>query len=116
MAELDLHGFHPNTLTATGLVQSLIRQAWEMGEDRLTFIHGHGHGRGKPVPHSFVNTNTGYLGLTVRRILRNDLSLRRWMFVKFGTSDPGFTTIRLRPNHAPSRTAWDPLPEHDYDR
>jgi hypothetical protein len=55
-----------------------VQQAWEMGEVRLTLIHGHGRNRG--ISPGFVNTNTGYFGLCIRRALRHDESLREWIF------------------------------------
>ena len=111
--EVDLHGYHPHSVE--GLIASLIQQAWEMGASTLKLIHGWGkHSRGSIFP-EFVHTNTGYLGLTVRHQLRSDLStLRQWMYVKFDTSDPGVTVIRLRPNPFPTRTDFDEMPKRDF--
>jgi DNA-nicking Smr family endonuclease len=110
--DIDLHGYHPRSIQGGPIVEDLVRQSWEMGLSELTLIHGHGMNRGSPRP--FANTNTGYLGLTVRHILRYDRSLRQWMYAKFDVSDRGATTIRLRPNPAPSRTEFDALPESDF--
>lgn len=38
---IDLHGFHPDEITGWPL-ESLIKQAWEMGVDRIRLVHGHG--------------------------------------------------------------------------
>ncbi len=114
--EVDLHGYHPYSIE--GLIENLVQQAWEIGVSGLKLIHGHGHNRGNSFP-QFVHTNTGFLGLTVRSALRRrvwrDGELRRYMLVKFDTSDSGVTTVRLRPNPNPSRTKFDDLPERDYD-
>jgi hypothetical protein len=111
MASIDLHGH--DVASASELIGRLVREAWEMGENELTFIHGHGLGRALRRP--FANTNTGNLGLAVRSILR-DKSLRPWMFAKIDVSDPGCTTIRLRRNPAPSRADFDPIPAGPYAR
>jgi hypothetical protein len=103
MIEVDWHGFHPTNVIGNSLVQKIVLQAWEMGVTSLRIIHGHGRNRGR-VP--FVNTNTGFLGLTVRKELCCDLSLRP--FIKISTlnrSHNGLTTIDLKPNPTPSRTA-----------
>ena len=107
--ELDLHGFYPGDLE-DGLLRKIIQQAWEMGERDLDLIHGHGHNRGRSV--GFVNTNTGYFGLCIRRALRGDKTLRQW--IKHSTldcSDMGVTSIRLKPNPTPTRKALDCLPQ-----
>jgi hypothetical protein len=65
--EIDLHGYHPDDICGEPL-SKMIQQAWEMGAERIRFIHGHGHNRGISV--GFVNTNTGYFGLRVRSELR----------------------------------------------
>jgi hypothetical protein len=111
---VDLHGYHPNSL-GNEMVALLLQQAWEMGAPTFTFIHGHGRFRG-PAP--FANTNTGWLGLTVRRILRWDVDLRQWMYAKFDMSNAGATTVRLRPNPSPTRSKLDFsfMPERDYNR
>ena len=108
--EIDLHGFHPTDIDMTAIV----RQAWEAGLPHLTFIHGHGRNRG--LSPGFVNTNTGYLGLTVRRALRQN-ELKQW--IKSSTincKDSGYTTVKLKPNPTPTRSAFDSilLPERRY--
>lgn len=109
----DFHGYHPNSIGRTMLAR-ILQQAWETGAPTFTFIHGHGRFRSH-VP--FANTNTGWLGLTIRGILRSDPDLRRWMFAKFDSSEPGATTVRLRPNPSPTRSELDFsfLPERDYN-
>jgi hypothetical protein len=77
-----------------------------MGVSSLRLIHGHGRNRG--ISPGFVNTNTGYLGLTIRRALRHDTNLRQW--IKHSTldcRDPGVTEVRLKPNRHPTRTALE---------
>jgi hypothetical protein len=98
--QLDLHGYHPNDID----LDRILQQAWERGNTQLTLIHGHARNRG--ITPGFVNTNTGYFGLCIRRALRNDESLRKW--VKYTTLDcreMGRTSIRLKPN--PNPTARD---------
>lgn len=114
--EVDLHGYHPATVREAGLLAKIIKQAWEMGKEELVIIHGHGMSRGNPRP--FANTNTGYLGLSVRRALRNTPELRRWMFAKIDVSHDGSTTIRIKPNPRPTRTEVDEsiFPELDFRR
>jgi hypothetical protein len=75
--EIDLHVYHPSEIVGSGLLAKLLQQAWEMGAARLTLIHGHGRNRG--ISPDFVNTNTGYFGLCIRRALRHDESLREWI-------------------------------------
>jgi hypothetical protein len=112
VSEVDLHGFHPGTLTSTDLVEGLVRQAWKMGLTELVIIHGHAWHRASPRP--FANTNTGYLGVTLRRILRSGGDLRRYMYTRIDVSDPGTTRVRLKPNPAPTRDDFDALPEPDF--
>jgi hypothetical protein len=50
------------------------------------------------------------LPLTVRRTLKSDHALRQWIYpstIKRG--DSGLTTVRLKPNPDPSRTALELL-------
>lgn len=78
----------------------MVQQAWETGAFSLTLIHGHGRNRG--ISPGFVNTNTGYLGLCIRRALRNDESLHQWiLYTTLECGDMGCTTIKLKPNPAP---------------
>ncbi len=114
--QVDLHGYHPNDLADRTLAQ-IVDQAWEMGETTLTIIHGHGRNWGKSP--GFVNTNTGYLGLTVRRAFRGNEKLKQWAKVStLDCSQRGSTTIQLKQNLAPIRTAFDDgiLPEHRFRR
>jgi len=100
--EIDLHGYHPAEIVFNGVLRKILQQVWEMGESDLTLIHGHGRNRG--ITPGFVNTNTGYFGLCIRRALRNDESLRQW--IKHTTLDCrqlGCTSIRLKRNPNPTR-------------
>jgi hypothetical protein len=104
--EEDLHGYYPQQLVGEEIVEKIVRQAWEMGERELTLIHGHGRKRG-PGP-GFVHTNTGYLGLTIRRALAHDEGLRRWIHhTTLDRSDTGLTRVSLKRNPSPSREAMD---------
>jgi hypothetical protein len=104
-AEVDLHGYYPGDIE-NGLLRRIVQQAWEMGASALVLIHGHGRNRG--ITPGFVNTNTGFLGLTVRRALRGDPELRQWIYPStIERADSGLTSIRLKPNRAPSRTALE---------
>jgi hypothetical protein len=103
--EFDLHGYYPGDIYG-GLLTRIVRQAWEMGAGELVLIHGHGRNRGI-VPY-FVNTNTGLLGLAVRRTLKNALELRQWIYHStINRGDAGLTSVRLKPNPEPSRTALE---------
>ena len=103
--EIDLHGYHPRDIDSDKLAE-IIQQCWEMGEREVCFIHGHGRNRGRPP--SFVNTNTGFLGLTVRKIIREGGSLKPRIFrSSLSCGDAGKTTIRLKPNPNPTRTELD---------
>lgn len=105
--EIDLHGYHPREIIDTGVLRKIVRQAWEMGEEYLTLIHGHGRNRG--ISPGFVNTNTGYFGLRLREALRLDESLREWIFhTTLDRRQMGSTTVRLKPNPNPTRCqmAW----------
>ena len=100
--EIDLHGYHPAEIVFNGVLGKILQQAWEMGETELTLIHGHGRNRG--ITPGFVNTNTGYFGLCIRRALRNDQSLRQW--IKHTTLDCrliGCTSIGLKRNSHQTR-------------
>jgi hypothetical protein len=106
--EIDLHGYHPQEIVFSGRLETIVQQAWEMGESELTLIHGHGRNRG--ISPGFVNTNTGYFGLCIRRALRHEESLRKW--IKHTTLDCrqiGSTSIGLKPNPNPTRKQLDCL-------
>ncbi len=81
--QIDLHGYGPEDLGCrfgledNSLLRKLIQQAWEAGASGLTLIHGHGRNRG--LTPGFVNTNTGFFGVCIRRVLRHDKSLRQWI-------------------------------------
>src|SRR5260370_27752150 len=84
----------------------IIEQTWEMGGGSIRFIHGHGRGRG--LSPSFVNTNTGYFGLQIRRELRYDGGLGRWIkYTTLDCSDDGSTVVKLKRNPSPTRTKFD---------
>lgn len=96
--EIDLHGYYPTQIK----VAELIRQAWEMGASEITLIHG--HGRNRDVTPGFVNTNTGYFGLCIRRAIRGNKELKLWAKVSLlDCSKPGSTTLKLKKNPCPTR-------------
>lgn len=104
-AEFDLHGYYPQDIYH-GLLTQIVQQAWEMGASELVLIHGHGRNRG--ITPGFVNTNTGALGLAVRSTLKNSSDLRQWIYHStIYRGDAGSTNVRLKPNPAPSRTAFE---------
>jgi hypothetical protein len=66
-----------------------------------------------------VNTNTGYFGLCVRRELRSNKVLRRWIkYTTLDCGDWGATTVKLKANPNPTRTDLDlaVLPARSYAR
>src|SRR5580700_6395345 len=104
--EVDLHGFHPSQIVRSGWLHKLVQQAWEMGETSLTLIHGHGRNRG--ISPGFVNTNTGYFGLSIRRALRHDERFRAWIVRStLDCRQMGCTSVRLKPNPSPNRETVD---------
>jgi hypothetical protein len=104
--KIDLHGYHPDQLMGE-VFDSVVRQAWETGAEEIEFIHGHGRGR-RGVLRGFVNTNTGYFGLRIRRELRHNKSLRQWIkYTTLSCAAWGSTSVRLKANKAPSRTQLD---------
>jgi len=107
--QIDLHGYHPRDIKGAPLAR-ILEQAWQMGAPRIRFIHGHGRTRGKSRDKSrgFYRTNTGYFGLSIRRALRRHRELRQW--IKYSTldcSDWGRTTVKLKRNPRPTRSALD---------
>jgi hypothetical protein len=114
--KIDLHGYHPPDIVGPPM-SMIIEQAWEMGADRICFIHGHGRARG--ISPGFVYTNTGYFGLCVRRELRRNAGLRRWIkYTTLDCGDWGATTVKLKSNPNPARTCFDfgVLPARSYAR
>jgi hypothetical protein len=104
--EIDLHGYHPTDIIETGTLTRIVQQSWEMGEKEIYFIHGHGRNRANP--RSFANTNTGYFGLAVRSHLRHTSDIRQWIkHTTLNCQDPGITSVKLKRNPNPSRTAMD---------
>jgi hypothetical protein len=113
--KMDLHGYHPSEIVHTDVLKKIIQQTWEMGEKDLTLIHGHGRNRG--IRPGFVNTNTGYFGLEIRRALRHDKELRQWIrYTTLDCSHMGVTSVKLKPNPAPTRSELDHdlLPEKSW--
>ncbi|HEY5066604.1 MAG TPA: hypothetical protein VIJ04_17495, partial [Xanthobacteraceae bacterium] len=53
LAKIDLHGYRPRDFVGPPMA-NIVEQAWEMGADKLRFIHGHGRARGKSP--GFYNT------------------------------------------------------------
>jgi hypothetical protein len=105
--QIDLHGYHPADIVWSGVLAKLVQQTWEMGEKELILIHGHGRNRG--ITPGFVNTNTGFFGLQIRSALRHDKELRRWIHhTTLDCSNPGLTSVYLKPNSSPVRTYLDP--------
>jgi hypothetical protein len=104
--QIDLHGYHPREIVWNGALLALVEQVWEMGESELVLIHGHGRNRG--ITPGFVNTNTGFFGLEIRKALRHDVRLRRWIhYTTLDCSNPGHTRVSLKANHSPTRTRLD---------
>ena len=104
--QIDLHGYHPRQIVWNGVLAKLVVQAWEMDERELTLIHGHGRNRG--ITPGFVNTNTGFFGLEIRKALRHDTEMRRWIHhTTLDCSYPGHTSVSLRVNRSPTRTCLD---------
>jgi hypothetical protein len=106
LAKIDLHGYRPRDFVGPPMT-TIVEQAWDMGADKLRFIHGHGRARGKSP--GFYNTKTGWLGLRIRRELRRNRALRRW--IKYTTLDCshwGQTTVKLKANPNPTRRELDP--------
>lgn len=94
--EVDLHGYHPSDID----LEKILKQTREMGAKSIRLIHGHGRNRG--ISPGFVNTNTGCLGLHVRRELR---STGRWIKrTTLDCSDMGSTVVKLKTNPSPTRT------------
>lgn len=103
---IDLHGYYPAEIVWSGVLKAIIQQSWEMGEPYLYLIHGHGRNRG--IIPGFVNTNTGSFGLQIRSALRHDKSLRQWIHhTTLNCEEIGATSVRLKRNPMPSRTALD---------
>jgi hypothetical protein len=113
--EIDLHGYHPAEIVWNGVLKKIVQQTWEMGHTDLRLIHGHGRNRGRSP--GFVNTNTGYFGLEIRRALRHDEELRQWIkYTTVGCRESGVTTVKMKRNPAPTRSQLDAdvMPEVTY--
>jgi hypothetical protein len=85
--QIDLHGYHRREIVWNGILTEMVKQAWEMGETELILIHGHGRNRG--ITPGFVNTNTGFFGLEVRKCLRHDEELPDGPNTTLDCSNPG---------------------------
>jgi hypothetical protein len=106
--EIDLHGYHPSEIVWNGRLEKVVQQVWEIGKwTHLRLIHGHARGRG--VPRGFYNSNTGFFGREIRDALRHPgTGLRQCIkHTTLDCSDWGATTVKLKPNPAPSRTKLD---------
>src|SRR5437868_1660704 len=104
--KIDLHGYHPDAIVWSGVLEKLVQQVWEMGEE-VVLIHGHGRNRGRTP--SFVNTNTGFFGLEIRKALRHDRGLRQWIrYTTLDCKDPGLTVVSIKRNRSPVRNCLDP--------
>jgi hypothetical protein len=116
LVRIDLHGFHPRDFVGAPMAK-IIEQAWEMGAQRLRFVHGHARARG--ISPGFYNTKTGYFGLRIRRELRHNAALRVWIkHTTLDCGDWGTTTVKLKANRNPTRRKLDltVLPERRYAR
>lgn len=88
VGEIDFHGLHPEDLNDGKIIESCLQQAQEQELKELIIIHGHGLNRTATIPR-FRNSNTGFLGQTVRRILR------KHMPTELDCSATGTTTVRF---------------------
>jgi hypothetical protein len=100
---VDLHGLYPGDIYDGALAEHC-RKAFENGDERITFIHGHGFYRGN---HGACGgSNTGVLGLAVRRTLRDDSGLRQWIYHStLDCSDCGTTSVNLKGRSGPEGVA-----------
>ena len=108
--KIDLRIYRPKDLKRDGLAK-IIQQAWETGAEKLCLVHGHGRSRGRSP--GFYNTRTGRFGLIIRGLLRRNRGLRQWIkYTTLDCRDWGATTVKLKANPAPSRSAldWSILP------
>ena len=104
--QIDLHGYHPAEIVWSAVLAKIVEQTWDMGERKLTLIHG--HGRNPCIIPGFVNTNTGFFGLQIRSALRHDKDLRRWIHhTTLDCSNPGLTSVSLKPNRCLIRKSLD---------
>lgn len=113
---VDLHGYHPDQIDSA-FMTTILTQACETGLPFVRFIHGHGKNRDFTL--GFVYTNTGLLGLSVRRLLRDDASLRKWIrHTTLDCSHDGSTAVRIRRHEVPTRAKIDTalLPERMFSR
>ena len=103
---VDLHHYSPKQVcTSNGILSRLCWESYLLGARRLVLIHGHGRSRGKRPGRS--GTNTGRLGLQIRKTLLNHKGLRLWVFPStLRRSDRSSTSIKLRRNPKPSKTSF----------
>ena len=99
--KIDLHGLHPmrDADQIERIIEGALREAFDAGEKALIIVHGHGQNRAGWRP-EFVNSNTGYLGRTVRGMLRHRTEWRTWMLAKFSCGHDGSTTVSIRTRSA----------------
>ncbi len=106
---LDLHGFHPDMIHR-GFLFLIVKEVWQRGISELVLIHGHGRDKCSP---GFVNTKTGYFGLSIRKALKgklddDDCDYRPYIKVStLDCSDKGLTSVKMQRNPSPNRTAFD---------
>ena len=92
--EIDLHGYSPLQVDSS-FMSSVVATACKSGWQSIRFIHGHALWRNSPRP--FANTNTGVLGLSIRKLLRNEASLRQWIkHTTIDCSSEGSTSVKLK--------------------
>lgn len=93
--EVDLHGFHPHDDELYKIIDDALKNAHSKGWRRLRFIHGHGFHRDNFCSR-FTNSNTGFLGQSVRSYLRGGSEFHT---TKLDCSHAGSTVafIRVRP-------------------
>ena len=117
IARIDLHGYRPRDFVGAPMA-TIVEQAWDMGADKLrASFTGMAGARGKSP--GFYNTKTGWLGLRIRRELRHNRALRRWIkYTTLDCGDWGQTTVKLKANPSPTRRELDlsVLPERSYPR
>jgi hypothetical protein len=103
---VDLHGYHPDQVCGFPL-EALIKQAFEMGVDRLRLVHG--HGRHRPGGIRAAVFNTCYLGIRIRNELKHPSSaMRRCMgSTIIDKQHAGQTIISIKKNPSPTRDESD---------
>jgi hypothetical protein len=104
---IDLHGNRPSEIINSGVFERIVRQTWEMGQTSLCFHSRPWSNRG--MTPGFVNTNSGYFGLEIRKVFRHGRDLRQWIHhTTLNCSHPGKTCVRVKKNLSPTRSTFDP--------